>query len=95
AGLIGGLAVGGTASPLMILWALALALFLLELAVALAIEGENTPLNLLVAGAMYFTYCQVWVYVCAKAHYLDMVKQEGLRWEKTVRVPRPAEEHGP
>ena len=93
-GLIGGLAVGGTASPLMILWALALALFLLQLAVALAIEGENTPLNLLVACAMYFTYCQVWVYVCAKAHYLDVVKQEGLHWEKTIRVPRPAEEHG-
>ncbi len=39
---------------------------------------------------MYFTYCQVWIYVCARAHYLDVVRQEKLRWEKTVRVP----EHG-
>jgi len=84
--------VGVTHNPLMVLWALGFALFLLELAIALGIEGEHTPLNLLVAAAMYFTYCQVWVYVCAKAHYLDLVRQERLRWEKTVRVPRTVEE---
>ncbi len=72
---------------MLILWGLALALFLLQQAIALAIEGEHSPLNLVVAAAMYFTYCQVWLYVCAKAHYLDMVRQERLRWEKTLRVP--------
>ena len=85
-GLVGGMKVGPSSNPLMILWGLALAIFLLELGIALAIEGEHTPVNLLVAAAMYFTYCQVWVYVCAKAHYLDLVRQERLRWEKTVRV---------
>jgi len=85
-GLVGGMEVGPSSNPLMILWGLALAIFLLELGIALAIEGEHTPVNLLVAAAMYFTYCQVWVYVCAKAHYLDLVRQERLRWEKTVRV---------
>lgn len=89
-GLITGIAVGARSSPLIGLWALAVALFLLETAVALAIEGENTPLNLLVSVAMYFSYCQVWLYVCAKAHYLDVVRQERLRWEKTVRAPRAA-----
>ncbi|UCC69507.1 MAG: glycosyltransferase family 2 protein [Armatimonadota bacterium] len=93
-GVITGMTVGVTHNPLMVLWALGFALFLLELAIALAIEGEHTPLNLLVAAAMYFTYCQVWVYVCAKAHYLDLVRQERLRWEKTMRVPRTAEEQG-
>jgi len=88
AGLIGGLTVGFDGGPLMALWGLALAVFLLQMAVALAVEGENSPVNLLAAAAMYFTYCQVWVYVCAKAHYLDMVKQERLRWDKTLRVPR-------
>ncbi len=93
-GLIAGLAVGARGSPLIALWGLAIGVFLLETAVALAIEGENSPLNLLVAAAMYFTYCQAWLYVCAKAHYLDVVRQERLRWEKTVRVPRPAQAGG-
>ena len=39
------------------------------------------------AALMYFTYCQLWLYVCAKAHYLDVVRQERLSWEKTVRTP--------
>lgn len=93
-GLIAGLRVGAMHNPLMVLWALAFALFLLELAISLAIEGEHSPLNLLVAAAMYFTYCQVWVYVCAKAHYLDVVRQERLRWEKTLRVPNVLEGSG-
>jgi cellulose synthase/poly-beta-1,6-N-acetylglucosamine synthase-like glycosyltransferase len=87
AGLMSGRGAGNPASSLLVLWGLALALFLLQLAIALAIEGEHSPLNLLVAAAMYFTYCQVWVYVCAKAHYLDVVRQERLRWEKTLRIP--------
>jgi hypothetical protein len=70
---------------------LALGIFLLQIAIALALEGEDTPMNLLVAAAMYFTYCQAWLYVCAKAHWLDVVKQERLQWDKTARVPRPAE----
>ena len=83
---IAGIAVGAKTDPLLVLWGLAVSIFLLEIAVALAIENENTPVNLLVAAAMYFTYCQAWIYVCAKAHYLDVVRQERLRWEKTVRV---------
>jgi len=93
-GLVARLRLGAMDNPLMVLWGLAFALFLLELAIALAIEGEHTPLNLLVAAAMYFTYCQVWVYVCARAHYLDVVRQEKLRWEKTIRIP-DAEEARP
>jgi cellulose synthase/poly-beta-1,6-N-acetylglucosamine synthase-like glycosyltransferase len=85
-GAIGGIAFGARTSPLIVLWGLAVGIFLLEMAVALAIENENTPANLLVAAAMYFTYCQAWIYVCAKAHYLDLVRQERLRWEKTIRV---------
>lgn len=87
AGMVIGTTTGSVHSPLLILWVLALTIFVLQLAIALAIEGENTPLNLLVATAMYFTYCQLWVYVCAKAHWLDVVRQERLSWEKTLRVP--------
>lgn len=88
-GLVYGLAAGAMGGPLMLLWALAFSLFVLQLGIALAIEDENSPLNLLIAAAMYFTYCQVWVYVCAKAHYLDLVRREKLYWEKTVRYPYP------
>ncbi len=94
AGLLSGAATGPIAGPLLTLWALALAIFLLQLAVTLAIEGEHTPLNLLVTLAMYFTYCQLWVYICAKAHYLDVVRQERLSWDKTIRMPRPAKSPG-
>ena len=91
-GLAGGVTIGAASAPLMALWGLAVAIFVLQMAVALSLERENTPLNLLAAAVMYFTYCQVWLYVCAKAHYLDVVKQERLRWDKTVRVPRPTEQ---
>jgi len=93
-GLVSGLRLWGVGNPLMILWGMAFALFLLEMAVSLAVEGEHTPLNLAVAAAMYFTYCQLWIYVCAKAHYLDVVRQEKLRWEKTLRVPEAAQGRG-
>jgi cellulose synthase/poly-beta-1,6-N-acetylglucosamine synthase-like glycosyltransferase len=87
-GLLAGYAGAASKGPLMALWLLAIGIFLLQMAVALAIEGENTPLNLVTAAAMYFTYCQAWVYICAKAHYLDVVKQKKLVWDKTVRSPR-------
>lgn len=90
-GLVGGIPASGTRSSLMLLWGLALGIFLLQMTIALAVEGEDTPTNLLVAAAMYFTYCQAWLYVCAKAHWLDVVKQERLQWDKTARVPRPVE----
>jgi len=90
-GVVSGFRPGGVGNPLMVLWGMAFALFLLQMAVSLAIEGEHSPLNLAVAAAMYFTYCQMWIYVCAKAHYLDVVRQEKLRWEKTLRVPGAAQ----
>ncbi len=89
-GVIAGVAARPVSGTLLLLWTLALAIFLLQLSITLAVEGENTPLNLLVTVAMYFTYCQLWLFVCAKAHYLDVVRQERLSWEKTTRVPLAA-----
>lgn len=88
-GLLAGYAGSATKGPLMALWLLAIGLFLLQMAIGLALEKENSLPNLLTAAAMYFTYCQAWVYICAKAHYLDVVKHEKLEWDKTVRSPRP------
>lgn len=86
-GLVAGLVLGMGGGPLLLLWALAAALLGLQMALALAIEKEDTPANLLVVAAMYFTYCQAWLYICGRAHYLDCVKRERLWWDKTVRVP--------
>lgn len=85
-GVAAGIATGMSSGPFLALWALALTVFVLQLAVTLAIEGEHTPLNILVSIAMYFTYCQMWVFIAAKAHYLDVIRQERLRWDKTMRV---------
>ena len=34
---------------------------------------------------MYFTYCQLWVYVIVKALYQEYVRKEKRTWVKTVR----------
>jgi hypothetical protein len=34
---------------------------------------------------MYFTYCQLWIYVVLRAWYQDYVKREKRTWVKTVR----------
>jgi hypothetical protein len=39
---------------------------------------------------MYFTYCQFWLVVVAKAFYRDLIKQEEHTWAKTPRF-KPCE----
>jgi hypothetical protein len=34
---------------------------------------------------MYFTYCQLWIYVVIKATYQEMVNKDKHVWIKTVR----------
>jgi len=47
------------------------------------------------AAGMHPAYCQLWIYVCAKAHYLDMVRQEKLCWEKNAAGARAGPGKGP
>ena len=34
---------------------------------------------------MYFSYCQLWIYLIFKAYYIDNIKKEKHTWDKTVR----------
>jgi cellulose synthase/poly-beta-1,6-N-acetylglucosamine synthase-like glycosyltransferase len=79
--------------PYTIVWFVALFLFLLEILLALSYDREDKVSNVLLTFLMYFTYCQLWIYIVGKAIYLDVIKKEKRTWVKTVRFdvgPEPA-----
>jgi hypothetical protein len=62
------------------------------LALTLSYDKEDTVKNIGLVILMYFTYCQLWVYVVIKALWSDYVKKEKRTWVKTVRFDvAPAE----
>ena len=71
--------------PYTTVWALAIALFILEIFLVLAYEGQDSLENLIYIILMYFTYCQFWIYVVGRGIYLDYVKKEKRTWTKTIR----------
>jgi cellulose synthase/poly-beta-1,6-N-acetylglucosamine synthase-like glycosyltransferase len=72
--------------PYTLLWLLAFCMFLLQLVIALSHEpGEDSPLNILLAAAMYFTYCQLWIPLVAGALWDDFVVHRPVHWAKTER----------
>lgn len=66
-------------------WIFAIILFILELLLALSYEKEDSLYQIFLIILMYFTYCQLWIYVVAKAFYLDFVRKEKRVWVKTIR----------
>jgi cellulose synthase/poly-beta-1,6-N-acetylglucosamine synthase-like glycosyltransferase len=66
-------------------WLLAFAMFVLELALALSREGEDSILNIALAGLSYFTYCQLWIPVVCIGFYDDFVRRKARIWSKTER----------
>ncbi len=78
--------VGG---PLLIIWILAYALFITETFISLSLErGEGNFENFLLICFMYFTYCQLWLYVVLRAFYFtirDRLTGKKMRWYKTER----------
>lgn len=72
--------------PYSVVWLFAYATFVLQLVIALAYEeGEDTPLNILLTMAMYFSYCQLWIPVVARAFYDDFIARREMKWAKTER----------
>jgi cellulose synthase/poly-beta-1,6-N-acetylglucosamine synthase-like glycosyltransferase len=83
--------------PYTAVWILAFFLFLAELLVTLSYDREDTLGNLGLAVLMYFTYCQLWMYVVVKALWSDYVRKEKHVWAKTERfdvVPSTEPSHG-
>jgi len=76
--------------PYTLLWLFAFCTFLLQLVIALSHEpGEDSPLNIVLAAAMYFTYCQLWIPLVAGAFWDDFVVHRPVRWVKTERFDVP------
>jgi cellulose synthase/poly-beta-1,6-N-acetylglucosamine synthase-like glycosyltransferase len=71
--------------PYTAVWILAFFLFLGEMLVTLSYDREDTLSNIGLAFLMYFTYCQLWMYIVIKAWWSDYVRKEKRVWAKTER----------
>ena len=71
--------------PYTIVWIMAFFLFLFEIMLAISYDGEDSPEKIGLLILMYFTYCQLWIYIVLKAAYFEYVKKDERIWDKTVR----------
>ena len=71
--------------PYTFVWIMAFVLFIFEITLTLSFDDEDKPANIAYVALMYFTYCQLWVYVIVKALYQEYIKKEKRTWVKTVR----------
>jgi cellulose synthase/poly-beta-1,6-N-acetylglucosamine synthase-like glycosyltransferase len=74
--------------PYTAVWALAFLLFIMEILLALSYDREDSPSKIALILLAYFTYCQLWLVVVARALWLDVVKREKQTWVKTARFDR-------
>ena len=75
--------------PYAIVWGVAIVLFFAEIMLALSYDREDSFGALLLIALMYVTYCQLWIYIVARAFWLDVVRKEKQTWAKTVRFAQP------
>lgn len=71
--------------PYFGVWMSAFLLFVLEIIVVLSNEGEDSWKNVAYTFLMYFTYCQLWLYVVFRALILDLRRHRVGVWDKTER----------
>ena len=72
--------------PYSEIWLLAFALFVLEVTIALSREpGEDSLANVALVVVAYFTYCQLWLPVVARAFVDDVILRRRRAWAKTER----------
>jgi len=74
--------------PYTAVWLLAFLLFIMEILLALAYDREDSFGKIGLIVLAYFTYCQLWIAVVARALWLDVVKREKQTWVKTIRFKR-------
>ena len=78
--------------PYFGVWVSAYVLFVLEIMVVLTYENEDNWINFLYTLLMYFTYCQLWLFVAFKALSMDFRRSKVGEWDKTERFEVEAEE---
>ena len=71
--------------PYTTVWIMAFFLFLFEIMLAISYDNEDSLPHIGLLVLMYFSYCQLWIYIVLKAAYADYVSKDKRKWEKTVR----------
>ena len=74
--------------PYTAVWISAFILYLLEVSLVLSYEREDNIFNFFLTVLMYFTYCQMWIYVVFRGFFLDLFQKNVGVWDKTERVPQ-------
>lgn len=73
--------------PFLELWITAFMLFVSEIVLMLSREpNEDSASNIFYVIIMYFTYCQLWIFVVISAFLKDYIKKERAVWYKTERT---------
>jgi len=76
--------------PYTFVWVTSFILFIFEIFLSISYDEEDNFENLVIVVFMYFSYCQLWIYVVIKAAYQDYIKKEKHIWDKTIRFDSPA-----
>jgi cellulose synthase/poly-beta-1,6-N-acetylglucosamine synthase-like glycosyltransferase len=76
--------------PYTFVWVTSVFLFIFEIFLSVAYDDEDNWQNLGLIVLMYFSYCQLWIYIVIRAAYQDYIKKEKRTWDKTVRFDTPA-----
>ena len=60
-------------------------LFIFEIMLAISYDNEDSMGKVGLILLMYFSYCQLWIYIVLKAAYSEYIKKEKNTWAKTIR----------
>lgn len=71
--------------PYTLVWITAFVLFIFEIMLAISFDEEDSLGKVWLIVIMYFSYCQLWIYIVLKAAYAEYIKKEKRTWTKTIR----------
>ena len=71
--------------PYFFVWIMAFVLFIIEILLAISFDEEDSIGKIGLIILMYFSYCQLWIYIVLKAAYSEYIKKEKRTWAKTTR----------
>jgi cellulose synthase/poly-beta-1,6-N-acetylglucosamine synthase-like glycosyltransferase len=71
--------------PYTFVWIMALVLFIFEILLAISYDDEDSIGKIGLILIMYFSYCQLWIYIVLKAAWSEYIKKEKRTWAKTIR----------
>jgi cellulose synthase/poly-beta-1,6-N-acetylglucosamine synthase-like glycosyltransferase len=71
--------------PYTFVWIMAMILFIFEIMLAISYDNEDNIGKVGLILLMYFSYCQLWIYIVLKAAYSEYIKKEKNTWAKTIR----------